>query len=310
MAAVLSNDTHHEDMIHDLQYDYYGRRLASCSSDRLVKVFDVLDGNRLQHVADLKGHEGPVWQVAWGHPKFGSLIASCSYDRKVCIWRESPKNIWTKIHEYGQSELSVNSVAWAPYEFGLCLACGSADGSVSVLTYKETKWDAVKLQPGHHIGVNAVSWAPASSPASLINSAEPLSSPSVKRFVSGGGDNLVKIWRFFESESQWRVEENGTLEGHTDWVRDVAWAPNVGLPSSTIASCSQDGTVFIWSQEQGSPIWVRKELAKFKEVVWRVSWSVTGNILAVSGGDNKVTLWKESLEGEWKQISLVDETSQ
>ena len=29
-------------------------------------------------------------------------------------------------------------------------------------------------------------------------------------------------------------------------------------------------------------------LKKFGDVVWHVSWSVTGNILAVSGGDNKV----------------------
>jgi len=28
-------------------------------------------------------HEGPVWQVAWAHPKYGSILASCSYDRKV-----------------------------------------------------------------------------------------------------------------------------------------------------------------------------------------------------------------------------------
>lgn len=28
-------------------------------------------------------HEGPVWQVSWAHPKYGSILASCSYDRKV-----------------------------------------------------------------------------------------------------------------------------------------------------------------------------------------------------------------------------------
>lgn len=32
------------------------------------------------------------------------------------------------------------------------------------------------------------------------------------------------------------------LEGHTDWVRDVAWAPNIGLPRSYIATASQVGT--------------------------------------------------------------------
>ena len=33
--------------------------------------------------------------------------------------------------------------------------------------------------------------------------------------------------------------EEEKLEAHSDWVRDVAWAPNVGLPVSTIATCSQ-----------------------------------------------------------------------
>ena len=35
--------------------------------------------------------------------------------------------------------------------------------------------------------------------------------------------------------------------------------------------------------------WIQKELHSFEDVVWHVSWSVSGNILAVSGGDNKVT---------------------
>lgn len=35
----------------------------------------------------------------------------------------------------------------------------------------------------------------------------------------------------------WKEEE--TLDGHSDWVRDVTWAPNIGLPKSYLASCSQ-----------------------------------------------------------------------
>ena len=35
--------------------------------------------------------------------------------------------------------------------------------------------------------------------------------------------------------------EEQKLEAHSDWVRDVAWAPSVGLPKSVIASCSQVG---------------------------------------------------------------------
>ena len=33
-----------QDMIHDAQMDFYGTRLATCSSDRLVKIFDVKVG--------------------------------------------------------------------------------------------------------------------------------------------------------------------------------------------------------------------------------------------------------------------------
>ena len=55
-------ETGHHDMVHDAQMDFFGTRLATCSSDRSVKIFDVVDGKQT-HVADLKGHEGPVWQV-------------------------------------------------------------------------------------------------------------------------------------------------------------------------------------------------------------------------------------------------------
>jgi protein transport protein SEC13 len=52
---------------------------------------------------------------------------------------------------------------------------------------------------------------------------------------------------------------------------------------------------------------MHKVLPKFPDVVWRVSWSITGNILSVAGGDNKVTLWKEGLDSEWKCISTLTE---
>lgn len=83
-------------MVHDAQLDYYGRRLATCSSDKTIKVFDVVADHHV-HLADLRGHEGPVWQVAWGHPKFGSLLASCSFDHRVILWKETSNNQWSQV---------------------------------------------------------------------------------------------------------------------------------------------------------------------------------------------------------------------
>ncbi|XP_065829904.1 protein SEC13 homolog [Oscarella lobularis] len=311
MATVINSvDTSHEDMIHDAQLDYYGRRLATCSSDRSVKIFDVTDGSQTL-VADLRGHEGPVWQVSWAHPKFGNVLASCSYDRKVIIWKETDQD-WSKLYEYSSHDSSVNSVSWAPHEWGLMLACASSDGSISILSSEGNgQWNRQKVLNAHAIGCNAVSWAPAIQPAALVQApgSQQVSSDK-KRFVSGGCDNLVKIW--CETEGQWIEEEK--LEGHKDWVRDVAWAPSIGRAHSVIASCSQDCTVMIWSKDEtkGGERWSQKLLKEneFPDVIWHVSWSLTGNILAVSGGDNKVTLWKESLEGHWNCISDIDKTQQ
>jgi len=306
--ASRAFDPGHEDIVHDLAMDYYGRRLATCSSDRAVKIFDVVDETQQQNLlAEIKGHDGPVWQVAWAHPKFGSILASCSYDRRVIIWKESPANVWSKVYEYSH-ESSVNGIAFAPQEFGLSLACASSDSTISVITLKDNNtWDVNKFQ-AHNIGCNAVSWGPPVPPGAFTNP-QALSTPPVKRLVSGGCDNMVKIWRFIEGENRWMLEE--TLDGHSDWVRDVAWAPSVGLPYTTIASCSQDNTVLIWEQtDQMQPNWKKHSLPRFNAPVWRLSWSLIGNILAVTCGDSTVTLWKEALDGEWKKISSVGEPAQ
>lgn len=75
-------------MIHDCQFDYYSKKLASCSSDRTIKIFEI-NGEHQHKSATLTFHEGPVWQVAWAHPKFGVLLASCSYDGSVVVSPES-----------------------------------------------------------------------------------------------------------------------------------------------------------------------------------------------------------------------------
>lgn len=82
----------------------------------------------------------------------------------------------------------------------------------------------------------------------------------------------------------------------------------------------QDKTVLIWTKDTPTSPWVKTALdpssasvsptsgapapaGKFPDVVWRVSWSLAGNILAVSCGDGKVTLWKENLKGVWECVS-------
>jgi len=299
VSVEVSIDTRHEDIIHDAQMDFYGRFLASCSSDSSVKIFEISHDSQTL-IADLREHQGPVWQISWSHPQFGNLLASCGYDKKVIIYG-TVNGVWQKFKECCYHDSSVNSVCWAPPEYGPTLACGSSDGSISVFTILgDGSADHKKISDAHNIGINAVCWAP----LDFIDDATE-GEKIVKRLVSGGCDGEVKIWR--ESNSRW-VEET-VFKGHNDWVRDVAWCPMTTSNQKIIASCDQAGCVNIWTQstEFGNNQWQQSCLPMFPQVVWHLSWSVTGDVLAVSCGDNNISLWKQNLEGQWACISAVNQ---
>lgn len=92
----VSFETGHVDAVHDAQLDYYGKRLATSSSDRTIRVFDVSGGKHVL-LAKLEGHEGPVWRVSWSHPNQGSLIVSCSFDATAIVWKEVSSGRWEKV---------------------------------------------------------------------------------------------------------------------------------------------------------------------------------------------------------------------
>lgn len=324
---MVSLSNVHGDVIHDAELDYYGQRLATCSSDQTIKIFEVSEQDGSQRLLDtLKGHEGPVWQIVWGHPKFGSgsgagLLASCGYDGKVLVWKEDRQNgPWRLLASYTEHQASVNSIAWAPVEYGCVLLAGSSDGRVSVLEVKpEGSCVAQCVINAHQIGTNAVSWAPYQDPSAgstasqrgeeSNNSKDNNSNKAsnLRPIVTGGSDNLVKIWKLENENSQEYVLDT-VLEGHSDWVRDVTWSPST-LLRNYIASGSQDRRVLIWTQDPTTEKWEKTELREqpFPDIVWRLSWSLSGNILAVSGGDNKVTLWKEGQEGKWETAGEITE---
>lgn len=62
---------------------------------------------------------------------------------------------------------------------------------------------------------------------------------------------------------------------------------------------SQDGEVIIWIAVKEGGQWEGKVVNDFGAPVWRVSWSLTGNVLAVADGKNNV-------DGEWQQVTTVE----
>jgi protein transport protein SEC13 len=272
-------------------------------SDRTIKIYNVSD-NAYEHTMTLEGHEGPVWQVSWAHPKFGVLLASCSFDGSVLIHREVRPRDWTLIYSNKSlHESSVNGLAFAPHELGLILAAASSDGNVSILSHQPDNSWYVEYIHDNALGVNAVSWAPTGA---YSEGAHP-------RLVTGGCDNRIRFWIKNAETNQWEEDKTGPIGSelsHSDWVRDVAWAPPLMPDVNVVASCSEDRKVIIWTQSGGSGNdWKPTLLREFDAPVWRVSWSLTAQMLAVSSGDNHVTLWKAGIEGNWSQMGSIEDTA-
>ncbi len=308
-----------------------------------------MSGESYTHTATLQNHTGPVWSLAWSHPKFGSLLASASFDGSILIHREIRPREWVLI--YGQApslsknaanaasasntnantngdskddttstptlhESSVNDVSFAPHEYGLILAGCSSDGKVSVLTHgveDENDW-LVEYIHDNALGVNAISWAPYMA----FSSSESDEGSTALRLVTGGCDNKIRFWVKSTSSSSgstaWTEDTtnqpiSSTSATHSDWIRDVAWSPSLVPNTNIIASCSEDRTVIIWTQKGGlGKEWVGRVIHTFDDPVWKLSWNMTGSILAVSSGDSTVTLWKRDMGGDWIQVSSVEES--
>eukprot|EP00754_Rhynchopus_humris_P042614 Rhum_TRINITY_DN2662_c0_g1::Rhum_TRINITY_DN2662_c0_g1_i1::g.7897::m.7897/K14004/SEC13; protein transport protein SEC13 len=301
MAAEVLH-TGHTDMIHDVQYDYYGRYLATCGSDGSVRVFEAVPGGEQMTVATLEEHTGPVWNVAWGHPKFGCALASAGYDGKVVVWQEKEKGLFQKVYEYAGHTSSVNAVTWAAHTHGAAmLACCSSDSSISVLTYNpQGTWDVQSIPHAHQIGCNCVAFEPPTPQGKL-------------RIASGGADNLLKIWTKNEATGGFDAETDLIPEGsrtYPEWVRDVAFCPSTPQASTTLLAACSGSKVYIWCRREAGEKSQWSLLAQLatKDTAWKLSWSEHESLLSVSCADNNAYVFKNvnvANPADWKQVQVV-----
>ena len=76
----------HLDYVLDMAFDYYGRRFATASGDRTVRVWDLnSDGMWMSNSVgdgcttttnEWQAHRGAVHRISWAHPEFGQLLAT------------------------------------------------------------------------------------------------------------------------------------------------------------------------------------------------------------------------------------------
>jgi len=319
MYVTKSISAGHEDLIHDVAYDFYGRRMATCSSDQKVKIFDQDSSGNWVCTASWQSHHGSVWKVTWAHPEFGQVIATCSFDRSAKVWEEivgekgeGGQNHWVVKTSLVDSRTSVTDVKFAPKHLGLMLATSSADGVVRIYEAPDvmnlSQW-SLRDEINIKMVCSCITWNPSLSrqhnPLIAVGSDESSSSNSHQ--------GKVKVYEYSDTVRRWQLVE--TFSTISDPVHDIAFAPNIGRSYHVLAVASKDlRIVTLKPSVQGDkdPASVTKfdirQAGQFEDhnsVVWRVCWNITGTILATSSDDGKVKLWKANYFDNWKCVSTL-----
>ncbi|XP_066480532.1 centrosomal protein of 192 kDa [Tiliqua scincoides] len=319
MFVARSIAADHRDLIHDVSFDFHGRRMATCSSDQSVKVWDKGENGEWHCTASWKTHSGSVWRVTWAHPEFGQVLASCSFDRTAAVWEEivgesndklRGQSHWVKRTTLVDSRTSVTDVKFAPKHMGLMLATCSADGVVRIYEAPDvmnlSQW-SLQHEISCKLSCSCISWNPSSCRAHA---------PMIAVGSDDSSSNLlakVQIYEYNENTRKYAKAE--TLMTVTDPVHDIAFAPNLGRSFHILAVATKDVRIFTLKP-------LRKELTpssgltKFEvqlvaqfdnhnSQVWRVSWNITGTVLASSGDDGCVRLWKANYMDNWKCTGIL-----
>ncbi len=233
-------------------YSRDGQYIASASSDRTIKVWNV-SGVLLQ---TLVSHTNWVTSVAFSPD--GNLLVSGSRDNMLKLWQRNPET----------NQFEAQPIATLKGHEGPVLdVCFSHDGEMIASASEDTtvrlwKKDGTVirvLRGGHDRWVTCVAFHPNS-----------------KSLVSGSADRNLIIWNTLGVAIR-------HLRGHDSFVESVAYSPN-GL---AIVSGSRDRTVKMW----GSDGVLIKTFYGHSDKVWSVAFSNDNHTIASSGFDRTIRVW-------------------
>jgi WD40 repeat protein len=277
-----------------------GARLVTAGGESLlyragdVKIWDAKSGTQL---ASLEGQPTMVWSLAVSTD--GKTLITSGYDGKIIVWNVAEKKPQQTIEKKGW----IRSVALSPDSKNF--AAAMEDGNVLIFETEGPK--EVKAIKAHEAAVYDLAFSPDGAflaTASTDKLAKiwdwKAEMPAEKAKLEGHGDavwgaawskdSLLATCSADRKIKLWNAEgkEQGTLEGHKDWVSDVAFSPD----GATLASCSHDRTARLWNVKEKTPILA---LGPHGSTAWCVAFSPDGGMVAVGTHNSGVRLWKAAI---------------
>ncbi|KAJ7604027.1 WD40-repeat-containing domain protein [Roridomyces roridus] len=248
----------------DASYDYYGLRLATCSLDQRIKIWQLDETNGSWTVEDdWKAHDAAVSKVSWAHPEFGVILASSSFDRTVKVWEQTslvgvPDNQqvpangnpsasgpstsrWIERAVLPQARGTVRAVEFGPHHFGLKLATISSDNHLRIYECLEqpslTTW-----QLSEEADVQALPISPSISPLTRAQQTNALATPTQTSGSTADGVSAPLIAQALQQglqQSTAGVGRPGLGNREADggwcisWCKDRYWGELIAAGSGT-----------------------------------------------------------------------------
>lgn len=248
----------HHDLVLATDFNFYGTRMATASSDHRVKVWDRHEGNGQWSVTDVwNAHGAEVTDVKWNGPFVGEHLATIGEDGLLRLWQEnvgeapgSGKRFRCIYHQRTATGVPYMSLDFKNVGTNSYLAAVTRDGHLSVcepidhddLSAWRVMWSDYMCKTPSRTEETSfrVSWHKEKLPAWPAILAG-LDRKALSLAVSAG-----EVVRVFRTDKDRKFYNAAGLEGAKGLVRDVSWANGSMRGFDLIATASKDGFVRIY----------------------------------------------------------------
>ena len=238
--------------VNSVHYNSKGTQLLTGSSDNIVRVWSVHDGEQIDAFED---HKEKVLSVGWAPD--GVCFVSGSADRAVNLWD-------AERHERMTLEGHHDAVTAVAFDAsGTRFASGSLDKTVRVWSFATGR--TIAVLDGHTSGIRCLQWR----------------RDGVRLVTAGGADRSAGVWQPPAVDE----ESLPCPHRHTATVYSVSWSPD----GDTLASASWDQSVALWDASDAFGACVRTHLGH-ENIVYAVAFSSDGQVLASGSADALVHL--------------------